>query len=85
MGVTSMLVLSRKKNDTIVIGDDIKITILDIKDDRVSIGIDAPKSVNVVRGELMEETIKSNLEAINTSISSLDKLLVPEKNKKEDK
>lgn len=47
-----MLVLSRKKNQSIVIGDDIVIVINDIRKDRVSIGIDAPKDVPIRRVEL---------------------------------
>ena len=69
-----MLVLSRKKNDSIIIGENIKITILECKDDRVSIGIDAPREINIIRGELLEETIKSNLEAASSSLLSLDDL-----------
>lgn len=67
-----MLVLSRKKNESIIIGDNIKVTILESSDDRVSVGIDAPRSINIIRGELLEETIKSNLEAITSSFGSLD-------------
>jgi carbon storage regulator len=67
-----MLVLSRKKGESLLLGDDIKITILECSDDRVSIGIEAPKSVQIVRGELLEETIKANLEAVTSSFISLE-------------
>jgi len=47
-----MLVLSRKKNEQIVIGDDIVITIVDVRGDKVRIGIDAPAHVPVHRHEV---------------------------------
>ncbi len=47
-----MLVLSRKQNQEIVIGDGIKITVLKIKGNTIRLGIDAPKDVKVIRGEL---------------------------------
>lgn len=49
-----MLVLSRKRDEKIIIGDDIKITVVDIKGDRVRLGIDAPRSVTVHRDEIYE-------------------------------
>lgn len=76
-----MLVLSRKNNEYVVIGENIKITILDIGDDKVSIGIDAPKDINILRGELLEETKKANLEAISSSISALNESLKIKKNR----
>ena len=50
-----MLVLSRKQQQDIVIGDDIKITVLKVKGNTVRLGIEAPKDVRVVRGELPRE------------------------------
>ena len=47
-----MLVLSRNKEQTIVIGDDVRITIVDVKGDKVRLGIDAPRSVSVHREEV---------------------------------
>lgn len=58
-----MLVLSRKANETIQIGDDIKIRILEVKGDTVRIGIEAPKSVDILRGELVLSISESNTEA----------------------
>lgn len=57
-----MLVLQRKKNETILIDKDIKITVLDIGSDRVKLSIDAPKDVPILRGELAEAA-DANLEA----------------------
>lgn len=47
-----MLVLSRRLNETLIIGDDIKITVLSISGNQVRIGIDAPKEINVHREEV---------------------------------
>jgi len=49
-----MLALSRKKNESVVIGDDIVITIVEIRDGKVRLGINAPKSVTVNRQEVHE-------------------------------
>ena len=55
-----MLVLTRKFGESIIISDHIKLTITDIRGDRVRIGIDAPREVGVLRGELVgaEESAK---------------------------
>ena len=54
-----MLVLSRKQNQEIHIGDQVKITVLKVKGNTVRLGIEAPRSVRVVRGELPpRETVK---------------------------
>jgi len=58
-----MLVLSRKINETIKIGDDIEIRILEVKGDTVRIGIEAPKSIDILRGELVLSVSESNTEA----------------------
>ena len=47
-----MLVLSRKPGEKIVIGNDITITVVEIKGNRIRVGIDAPDEVRVLRGEL---------------------------------
>lgn len=47
-----MLVLSRKETETILIGDDVIVTIQAIKGNRVSISVEAPRQVKVLRGEL---------------------------------
>ena len=49
-----MLVLSRQKDESIIIGDDVEITIVDIRGDKVRLGITAPKSITVHRREVYE-------------------------------
>ena len=54
-----MLVLSRSVNEQILIGEDIVITVARISGDRVRIGIDAPKGLNIVRPEIVGKPPKS--------------------------
>jgi carbon storage regulator len=49
-----MLVLSRKKNETIIINDSITVTVIDIRGDKVRLGIEAPKDVTVHRQEVYD-------------------------------
>ncbi|MFY9255895.1 MAG: carbon storage regulator CsrA [Fuerstiella sp.] len=49
-----MLVLSRQRDQTIIIGDSIRITIVEVRGDKVRIGIDAPKDVTVHRQEIYD-------------------------------
>ena len=49
-----MLVLSRQKDESIVIGDDVYVTIVDVRGDKVRLGISAPKSISVHRKEVYE-------------------------------
>lgn len=58
-----MLVLTRKKDETIVIGDDIEITIVDVQGDNVRIGINAPKAITIYRKEIYEEIQAENRQA----------------------
>lgn len=60
-----MLVLSRKKGESIQIGQDIELTIVQIDGEQVKIGIRAPKHVEIYRKEIFEEIQKANTEAIN--------------------
>ncbi|MEI0478193.1 carbon storage regulator CsrA [Brachyspira pulli] len=58
-----MLVLSRKINQSIVIGDNIEIMLVDIRGDQIKLGINAPKNVKIFRKEVYEEIESQNLEA----------------------
>ena len=49
-----MLVLSRTKDESIIIGDDIEITIVDVRGDKVRLGINAPRTISVHRKEIYE-------------------------------
>ncbi|WP_019880546.1 carbon storage regulator CsrA [Succinispira mobilis] len=68
-----MLVLSRKSKQSIVIGDEIMLTVVEIKGDVVKLAIDAPRDVNIYRGELYQEIMLANREAIvdNTVVENL--------------
>ena len=59
-----MLVLSRKAGDTIKIADNIEVKILEVKGDTVRVGIEAPKSVDIVRGELIQSIKETNAESL---------------------
>lgn len=61
-----MLVLSRKKNESIIIDQEIRITIVEIRGDKVRLGIEAPKEVPVHRSEI-HEAIRSEREAQHDS------------------
>ena len=58
-----MLVLTRKRDESIIIGDDIKITIVDVRGDQVKIGIEAPRSIPVHREEVYREIQEENRRA----------------------
>ena len=60
-----MLVLSRQRDETIMIGDDIEITIVDIRGDKVRIGISAPTEIPVHRKEVYDAIKKENRAAAN--------------------
>ncbi|HGM9946264.1 TPA: carbon storage regulator CsrA [Providencia rettgeri] len=55
-----MLILTRKPTEVVVIGDDIKVTILGIKDNQVRIGIDAPKDISVHREDIYKLIFADN-------------------------
>ena len=54
-----MLVLSRKKNESIIINDDITIVVVEIRGDKVRLGVDAPKEIPVHRNEVYEAIRRS--------------------------
>jgi carbon storage regulator len=58
-----MLILSRKINEKVVIGDDISVSIIEIRGDQVRLGIDAPKKVKVFRQEVYDAIKAENLAA----------------------
>lgn len=71
-----MLALSRKEGESIVIGNNIEITILEVKGDQVKLGIAAPKSIPVYRKEIYTQIQEANRETVaNLDMESLKKLL----------
>jgi carbon storage regulator len=72
-----MLVLSRQRDETIMIGDDIELTVVDIRGDKVRIGIKAPTHVAVHRKEVYDAIKRENQEAARLSESQLAALRPP--------
>ncbi len=70
-----MLVLSRKKEQSLMIGNDIELTIIDIQGDQVKIGLKAPKNVSIYRKELYLEIQEENKKAAAAGIVELDSIL----------
>lgn len=66
-----MLVLSRQRDETIMIGDEIEITIVDIRGDKVRLGINAPRAVQVHRKEVYEAIKRENTEAARVRVEDL--------------
>ncbi|WP_096550435.1 carbon storage regulator CsrA [Ureibacillus thermosphaericus] len=69
-----MLVLSRKTNESIIIGDHIEIKVLAIEGEQVKLGIVAPKSVKVHRSEVFEAIQEQNKAALNIDTNIIHKL-----------
>ena len=74
-----MLVITRKKGESILIGDDIEITISKVEDGSVKLAINAPKEMTILRKELFEEVENENKEAINLNKDLLKNLKVNNK------
>ncbi|NLM22374.1 MAG: carbon storage regulator CsrA [Peptococcaceae bacterium] len=74
-----MLVLSRKAGQSILIGHNIEVRIIEIQGDQVKIGINAPKDISILRKELMDEVRKANRDAVvdsaRLSLEELSKIL----------
>ena len=70
-----MLILSRKTNQKIRIGDSIELTVIEVRGDQVKIGVEAPRSVKVFREEIYDEIQRENKAALVTgNIDSLAQL-----------
>jgi carbon storage regulator len=69
-----VLVLSRRVGESVVIGDDITVTILEVRSDGIRVGIDAPRSVAVHRAELLVELEASNRDAASPSEAKISSL-----------
>ena len=82
-----MLVLSRRLGESVVIGDEVIVTVLEIRGDVVRIGVDAPRRVQVRRQELLAEVEKSNRAAASPDADAVAGLsrLVAEPQQDEDR
>jgi len=71
-----MLALSRKQGESIMIGSDIEITVLEVKGEQIKIGISAPKSVPVYRKEIYTQIQDVNRESVaSLDVENIKKLL----------
>ncbi len=80
-----MLVLTRKIEECILLGEDIKVTVLGVSGDKVRIGIDAPRTVKILRGETVDQTREQNRisAAASINVRELLKSFAQEENKEE--
>jgi carbon storage regulator len=69
-----MLVLSRRVGESVVIGDDVTVTILEVRSDVIRVGIEAPRSVAVHRAELLVELEASNRDSASPSEDAVSTL-----------
>ena len=71
-----MLALSRKKNEAIIISNNVEVTILEVKGDQVKVGITAPKDVPIYRKEVYKQIQEANKEAVDADgVEALKTLL----------
>ena len=69
-----MLVLTRKSNESVILGDDIEVKVLDVRGDQVSLGFSAPAEISINRKEVYEAILAANKEAVGKSAVSLNAL-----------
>jgi carbon storage regulator len=74
-----MLVLSRRVGERLMIGDDVVVTVIEVRSDGVRLGIEAPREIRVHRAEVLEAVRRSNVEAVEAdeSTEAALRLLVP--------
>lgn len=70
-----MLVLSRKRDESIIIGDDVIITVVDIKGEQVKLGVTAPRNVSIHRKEIYESIQQENQAAARSGSQNLSGLV----------
>jgi carbon storage regulator len=76
-----MLILSRRVNEKIVIGDDIVISVVEVRGDQVKLGIEAPRHVKVFREEVFNAIQEENRKAAAASGAQLPLIDIPTRNK----
>ncbi|MDQ1731186.1 MAG: carbon storage regulator [Pseudonocardiales bacterium] len=69
-----MLILTRRVGESIVVGDDITVTVFEVRGEAVRIGIEAPRSVQVHRQEVYEELRRTNEQAVSPSDDAIESL-----------
>lgn len=69
-----MLVVSRRAGESVAIGDEVVVTVLEVRGDVVRVGIDAPRSIPVHRAELLAQLESSNQEAASPSDETVESL-----------
>ncbi|WP_234119605.1 carbon storage regulator CsrA [Clostridium hydrogenum] len=70
-----MLVITRKNNESILIGDDIEVVVVKIDDGSVKLAINAPKEVTILRKELYKEVIEENKKSISSNNNDILKII----------
>ncbi|MDR5586539.1 MULTISPECIES: carbon storage regulator CsrA [Clostridium] len=66
-----MLIITRKKDESLMIGEDIEITVLKLEDGSVKLGINAPKETTILRKELYEAVKEENKKAVSIDVNLL--------------
>jgi carbon storage regulator len=81
--VINLLILTRKKDEGIVIGENIEIKIVEVEGNKVKLGITAPKDISIVRKEIIEAIKNENISAgqIDTNLLDLESLNFSNKKK----
>ncbi len=69
--VDNMLILNRKVGESIILGDNVEVKILEIQDGRVKIGVEAPKDISILRKEVYDEVIEENRKSLEADIDIL--------------
>jgi carbon storage regulator len=75
-----MLILTRKSDESIIIGNNIQIKVLKVQGNQVHLGIDAPRELSVYRQEIYDQIRKENENAVQANISNEDKIKQLEEN-----
>lgn len=71
-----MLILTRKIGESLLIGDNIRVTVLEIRGKQARLGIEAPADIAVLREELIQHINQANLEAANVRYQDLEKVVM---------